>query len=292
MAPPRSATRYPLKGATPAVWQSQSRGVLGSDISRRSKDRLGPASRQRGFTLIELLVAITIMSMLALLSWRSLDGMTRTQTLTQQRADELLRLQAGLGQWGADLDAVVETGEVSALEFNGQVLRMTRRDSAEAGLQSPGLRVVAWARHTPDQRSDPAAVGSAGNASAGLAQWVRWQSPPLVRRDELARAWQRAAEWGSGGRLTTNGGAGGGNDTAVALFGIDQWQLFYHRGETWANPQSSVGTEATGGEVAGTAPATELPNGVRLVLTLSPGQSLSGQLVRDWVRPTLQAGRP
>ena len=292
MAPPRSATRYPLKGATPAVWQSQSRGVLGSDISRRSKDRLGPASRQRGFTLIELLVAITIMSMLALLSWRSLDGMTRTQTLTQQRADELLRLQAGLGQWGADLDAVVETGEVSALEFNGQVLRMTRRDSAEAGLQSPGLRVVAWARHTPDQRSDPAAVGSAGNASAGLAQWVRWQSPPLVRRDELARAWQRAAEWGSGGRLSTNGGAGGGNDTAVALFGIDQWQLFYHRGETWANPQSSVGTEATGGEVAGTAPATELPNGVRLVLTLSPGQSLSGQLVRDWVRPTLQAGRP
>ena len=292
MAPPRSATRYPLKGATPAVWQSQSRGVLGSDISRRSKDRLGPASRQRGFTLIELLVAITIMSMLALLSWRSLDGMTRTQTLTQQRADELLRLQAGLGQWGADLDAVVETGEVSALEFNGQVLRMTRRDSAEAGLQSPGLRVVAWARHTPDQRSDPAAVGSAGNASAGLAQWVRWQSPPLVRRDELARAWQRAAEWGSGGRLSTNGGAGSGNDTAVALFGIDQWQLFYHRGETWANPQSSVGTEATGGEVAGTAPATELPNGVRLVLTLSAGQSLSGQLVRDWVRPTLQAGRP
>ena len=292
MAPPRSATRYLLKGATPAVWQSQSRGVLGSDISRRSKDRLGPASRQRGFTLIELLVAITIMSMLALLSWRSLDGMTRTQTLTQQRADELLRLQAGLGQWGADLDAVVETGEVSALEFNGQVLRMTRRDSAEAGLQSPGLRVVAWARHTPDQRSDPAAVGSAGNASAGLAQWVRWQSPPLVRRDELARAWQRAAEWGSGGRLTTNGSPGGGNDTTVALFGIDQWQLFYHRGETWANPQSSVGTEATGGEVAGTTTTTELPNGVRLVLTLSAGQSLSGQLVRDWVRPTLQAGRP
>ena len=292
MAPPRSATRYPLKGATPAVWQSQSRGVLGSGISRRAPKFLRCTTASRGFTLIELLVAITIMSMLALLSWRSLDGMTRTQTLTQQRADELLRLQAGLGQWGADLDAVVETGEVSALEFNGQVLRMTRRDSAEAGLQSPGLRVVAWARHTPDQRSDPAAFGSAGNAGAGLAQWVRWQSPPLVRRDELARAWQRAAEWGSGGRLTTNGGAGGGNDTAVALFGIDQWQLFYHRGETWANPQSSVGTEATGGEVVGTRTTTELPNGVRLVLTLAPGQSLSGQLVRDWVRPTLQAGRP
>ncbi|WP_305334202.1 type II secretion system protein J [Hydrogenophaga sp.] len=330
MAPPRSASRYSLKGATPAVWQSQSRGVLGSDISHRLTDRLqppaascdalkgatpavwqsqsrgvlgsdisrrpkncwGPPSRQRGFTLIELLVAITIMSMLALLSWRSLDGMTRTQTLTQQRADELLRLQAALGQWGADLDAIVETGEVNALEFNGQVLRMTRRDSAEAGLQSPGVRVVAWARHTGVQRSGPGAPNPATPSSAGSSHWMRWQSPPLVRRDELARAWQRAADWGSGAQAAAADSAGGGNDSAIALLGIDQWELFYHRGETWANPLSSVGTESTGVEVAGVPPATVLPNGVRLVLTLSSGQGLSGPLVRDWVRPTLQAGRP
>ncbi len=44
--------------------------------------------RTRGFTLVELLVAIVVMSMLALLSWRSLDGMTRTQNITQQRADD------------------------------------------------------------------------------------------------------------------------------------------------------------------------------------------------------------
>jgi general secretion pathway protein J len=35
-----------------------------------------------------------------------------------------------------------------------------------------------------------------------------------------------------------------------------------------------------------------LPNGVRLVLSLSAGQGLSGTLVRDWVRPTLAAGSP
>ncbi|MDO9149604.1 MAG: prepilin-type N-terminal cleavage/methylation domain-containing protein [Hydrogenophaga sp.] len=261
-------------------------------MPRQSNFRLEPPSRQRGFTLIELLVAITIMSMLALLSWRSLDGMTRTQTLTQQRADELLRLQAALGQWGADLDAVVETGEVSALEFNGQVLRMTRRDSTEAGLQSPGVRVVAWARHTGVPRTDLATLSPTGAASAGTGQWMRWQSPPLVRRDELARAWQRAAEWGSGGQPATAGSTDVGNDSAIALFGIDQWELFYHRGETWTNPLSAVGTDTAGGEVAGAAPATALPDGVRLVLTLSTGQSLSGQLVRDWVRPTLQAGRP
>ncbi|MDO9134805.1 type II secretion system protein J, partial [Hydrogenophaga sp.] len=43
--------------------------------------------RSKGFTLIELLVAIAVMAMLALLSWRSIDGMSRTQTITQERSD-------------------------------------------------------------------------------------------------------------------------------------------------------------------------------------------------------------
>ena len=32
------------------------------------------------------------------------------------------------------------------------------------------------------------------------------------------------------------------------------------------------------------------PDGVRLVLTLSHGQALSGTLTRDWVRPLLGGG--
>ena len=125
--------------------------------------------RSAGFTLIELLVAITIMSMLALLSWRSLDGMTRTQTQTQQRADDLLRFQAALGQWTADLDAIVDTREVTPLNFDGRLLRLTRRDAAESGLQSAGVRVVAWTR-----RGGPLA-GEDGQlvtgALAGPGQW-------------------------------------------------------------------------------------------------------------------------
>lgn len=226
----------------------------------------------RGFTLIELLVAIVAMSMVALLSWRALDGMTRTQDATQTRADDLLRLQAALGQWVADLDAAIDTGEVDALDFNGQVLRITRRDSGETGLDSRGIRVVAWARQ--------------GSAQGG--QWMRWQSGLLVRRDELARAWQRAAEWGRGSVPSQTGGTS--TDSAIALVGIDQWQIFYHRGETWGNPLSSVGREegALGG-VAGTG--SNLPNGVRLELVLAQRDGLNGGIVRDWVRPTLEAGR-
>lgn len=225
------------------------------------------ARRFGGFTLIELLVAIVVMSMLALLSWRSIDGMTRTQAMTQQHADDLLRLQATLGQWSADLDAVHETGEVNALDFDGRVLRLTRRDASESGLNSPGIRVVAWSRISE---------------GAGPAQWSRWQSGSIQRRDQLARAWQRASEWGREARSE----APSSDDSSVALIPVSQWQLFYHRGETWGNPQSAIGNEGGAGVDEG-----NLPNGIRVVLTLPPGQSLSGELVRDWVRPTLEAGR-
>lgn len=220
-------------------------------------------SRSHGFTLIELLVAIAVMAMLALLSWRAIDGMTRTQTLTQNRSDGLLRLQSAVGQWITDLDAVVDTGEVTMVDFNGQTLRITRRDSSETGLDSPGVRVVAWTLR-------PAATGS---------QWSRWQSGPLQQREELARAWQRAAEWGRAAPTTPVAGT----DSALALIGADQWQLFFHRGETWVNPLSSVGTEAAG--------ANAMPNGVRLQLALTGGQGMSGEILRDWVRPTLEVGR-
>lgn len=222
----------------------------------------------RGFTLIELLVALTVMAMLAILSWRSIDAMNRAQTLTQQRADELLRLQAALGQWNADLNAMVSTEELQPLAFDGRLLRLTRRDAAEGGARSEGVRVVAWARMQRGDMPSP--------------QWARWQSGPVTRRDALAQAWQRAAQWAESGTTVQ---ARDPRDSAVALGAIDQWQLFYHRGETWGNPQSSVGTDSTG------AAREDLPNAVRLVLTLTPGQGLAGTVTSDWLRPTLVMGR-
>ena len=256
----------PLRGSLPP-WGAVSPwgGPAGRRAARPS--RRGAA----GFTLIELLVALAIMSMLAILSWRSIDAMNRTQTLTQQRSDELLRLQAALGQWTADLDALVDTEELNPLEFDGRVLRLTRRDATEGGVSSDGVRVVAWTRM---QRGDTAA-----------AQWVRWQSSPVSRRNELAQAWQRAAEWSESGTTTQ---ATDPRDSAVTLAAIDQWQLYYHRGETWGNPLSSVGTEGPGAIPSGVG---DIPNAIRLVLTLSAGQGLSGGLSSDWVRPTLVTGR-
>jgi general secretion pathway protein J len=71
--------------------------------------------------------------------------------------------------------------------------------------------------------------------------------------------------------------------------------VFYFRGDTWTNPLSADGTAPAADSPAGT-PATgrnlgTLPDGVRLILTLSPGQTVTGDLVRDWARPVLGGGK-
>jgi general secretion pathway protein J len=217
--------------------------------------RLNP-SHSRGFTLIELLVAIAVMALMAILSWRGLDGMSRAQTQTQARADEVLVLQAGLGQWRADLDAMAESPQISSLDWDGRVLRITRRGST---LVDEGLRVVAWTRRT-----------GAGST------WLRWQSPALTTLGDWQSSWSQAERWAQNP---------GDEDKKreVSIVPLDDWQLFYFRGGAWSNPLSSDGPAATA--------KTAIPEGVRIVLTLSPGQALSGRLTLDWIRPSVGGGK-
>ena len=41
----------------------------------------------------------------------------------------------------------------------------------------------------------------------------------------------------------------------------------------------------------GPSPGAAMPDGVRLVLTLSDGQALQGTLTRDWMQPVLGGGK-
>lgn len=216
----------------------------------------------RGFTLVELLVALGLLALMALLSWRGLDGIGRAQVQLQQRSDDVLALQSTLGQWGADLDALAEQPHQPSLDWDGRVLRLLRRGSGDAG---EGLRVVAWSRRSID----------------GVGHWLRWQSPELRSRAELALAWQRAQSWAQSPSADDL-------QREVRTVALEGWQIFFYRGNAWSNPLSSVG--AVAGNSAGAATAKSTPDGVRLVLTLSPGQALSGTLTRDWVRPLLGGG--
>ena len=215
--------------------------------------------RQCGFTLIELLVALFALALLAVLSWQGLDGMTRARQITEARADEVLTLQTGLAQWDADLDAITSFPPAAALDWNGRVLRLTRHGSLSP---ADGVRVVAWTRRE--------------------GQWRRWQSPPVTNRGELEQAWLQADLWSQnpGDALRAQ---------EVVVTPLLEWQIFYFRDNAWSNPQSSAGsTDGTPATAAAAgAPATALPDGIRLVMLLPEGRALTGRIQRDWVRPTL-----
>jgi general secretion pathway protein J len=222
--------------------------------------------RSAGFTLIEVLVALAIMALMAGLSWRGIDGMLRAQEAVKSRSDAALTLQAGLSQWGADLDAMVQLPQSPALDWDGRALRITRKHSASPGA---GLLVVAWTRRNID----------------GNGQWLRWQSPPLRTRTELQTAWARAAQWAQNP---------GDEDKKleVRVAALEQWAVYYFRSDAWSNPLSSDGTTAA--PPSGGAPAptgATLPDGIRVVLTLPPGNALQGTLTRDWMQPTLGGGK-
>lgn len=217
-----------------------------------------------GFTLVELLVAIAVMALLSLMTWRAIDGMYRTQTLTRERADQLASLQGAMGQWVADLDAVVPQPGLSAIDFDGLVLRLVRRDVQDTPQSSQGLRVVAWTRQSTS------------------GQWARWQSAPLRTQPELLEAWQQARQWAGAARDASVPGE-------VRLMAVSGWELFYYRNDAWTNPLSASGTSA--GTPSSSDPGASLPEGVRLVLDLPAGAALSGRLQRDWARPTVTRRR-
>jgi len=236
-----------------------------------------PSNRGRGFTLIELLVAISLMAFMTLLSWRGLEGVVRAKTRLQQQSDDVLALQATLAQWAVDLDAIVEQPGMPALDWDGRTLRMVRR---AGGFANDGLRVVAWARRSAD------------------GQWMRWQSPPLLLRKDLDQAWQWAQLW-----VQTPSEADRLRE--VRTVALEQWQIFYYRGNGWSNPLSSAGAadasivanpaappaSAPSAPVVGAGNAPTLPEGVRLVLALAPGQAITGTLTRDWVRGQIGGGK-
>jgi general secretion pathway protein J len=210
----------------------------------------------RGFTLVEVLVALAIMAVLAALTWRGIDGMTRTQQASQAALERTARLGTVLQQWERDLQSVQTGAGVPALAFDGATLRLTR--TTEGGLQ-----LVAWSLRDG-------------------ALW-RWASAPLTRAADVQDKWFASQQL-----------LGDEPGTLRVLGEVGQMQVYFYRNDAWTNAQSagdvddaansSIVSGAPGGAnppatgaAGGPAPVIEqLPSGVRLQLSVS-----NGQLTRD-----------
>ncbi len=59
-----------------------------------------------GFTLLELLVAITVLSLVSLISWRGLESLLATRTRLEPEADEVRAMLTVFGQMELDLAQV------------------------------------------------------------------------------------------------------------------------------------------------------------------------------------------
>jgi general secretion pathway protein J len=216
-----------------------------------------------GFTLIELLVALSVMALLALLSWRSIDGMTRGLTDLGARSDEVLTLQVSLAQFRSDLDAMAQLPRVNSLDWDGRVLRLTRL----AAVPAEGLQVVAWTRRFDDG-----------------GKWLRWQSPTTTAYTDWRRSWEQAAAWGQSASPENQ-------KRETFIVELADWQIFYFRNNAWSNPLSSDGAPK-GLQPTGTPPQVSIPDGIRLVLSLPASQRMAGKLTLDWVRSDLGRDKP
>lgn len=213
----------------------------------------------KGFTLIEVLVASAILALMALISWRGLDGMFKTQTALQTRSDATQNLQMGMAQWRTDLDNMLVLLGTPALEWDGRVMRITRQHSQDP---KAGVQVVAW--------------------TLGNGQWTRWQSEPLMQNDAWTQAWTQAQIWAeSAGNLKAN------TAQEVVIHPVQTWQIYFHRDGAWTNALSS--DVNTNSNTNGKSSLQNLPEGLRLVLELADRPEIQGKVTMDWVRPTFTA---
>ncbi len=214
---------------------------------------------QRGFTLVEVLVALVLMAILSGFAWRALDGLLRGREASREVIEASSRLATVLTQWEQDLQAVHDTELVPPLAFDGQTLRLTRR-------VDDGVALVTWA------------------VRGGV--WQRWASAAQVRAAGLQQVWLASQQFlgNEVGQLTV------AND-------VGEWQVYFYRGGGWSNAQSTGNLVApppgpvtpappaapgsppgTGSPTPAPAPAAqqpgreELPQAVRLLITLKPGK--------------------
>ena len=208
-----------------------------------------------GFTLIEVLIALLILSIMAAMAWRGVDGMARARDVAQDRLERTLMLQSVMAQWQADLQSIVDTQAVPALGFDGASLRLTRSTPQ-------GVQVVLW--------------------SLRGQRWERWAGPAVTTVEGLQEQWMQTLQF-----------QGRERGQLTMIDGVQRLRVYCFRGATWSNCQSTgdlsvpstpapAASDAAGAAAVAAASLHQtLPAGVRLELVFAPGSGYNGSLLRD-----------
>ncbi|MEO8296645.1 MAG: prepilin-type N-terminal cleavage/methylation domain-containing protein [Burkholderiales bacterium] len=163
-----------------------------------------------GFTLIEVLISLFVLALMAAMAWQGVDLVVRSRDVAQQRTDALMRLQAGLAQWEADLHAAIDTQVVPGLGCDAITLRLTRK-------QADGVQVVAW--------------------SLRSGTLYRWTAPLATGSEALQSAWLQTYQ--------LQGSEAGTLRVLDGVRRIDLYQ-FLSASNAWSNCQSTGNIGASG----------------------------------------------
>lgn len=126
----------------------------------------------RGFTLLELLVAITVLSLVSLISWRGLDSLLATRQRLDPEAEEIRALLIAFGQ--LELDAAQT---VSPTFVPGVTPISVRTEGGQV--------VLEFARFAP-AAADKASAIQFVNYQVRDGRWIRESTAPLRSRSPLA----------------------------------------------------------------------------------------------------------
>jgi len=160
------------------------------------------AGRSGGFTLLELLVAITILAVVAVLSWRGLSSLTATRERLQPQNERVGALLAGFGQMERDLAQVPGNARLFALPGQAvRVLAIDGRTSLEIvrlaespdGSRATATQTVLYrvVDGSLERQSTPAQRFYAGSAAVTMN---RVRLVPQV--DEMqVRVWRNTVGW-------------------------------------------------------------------------------------------------